>query len=144
MTVIVLDIAAFRVQFPAYSNVTTYPNATIQMYFDMSTNYVSANDYGYLRGTSRTLVLYLMTAHLLAIAGAIAGGQPLQAMVSATEGSVSVSLVAPPIKNGWQWWLASTPYGQQLWALLSAQSVGGFYIGGACNRAGFRKPNGTF
>lgn len=144
MAVILLNIAAFRLQFPAFSNVTTFPDATIQMYFDMATNYASTNDYGFLRGTSRTLTLYLLTAHLLAISGAIAAGQPLQVMAGATEGSVSISFVPPPAKNGWQWWLSATPYGQQLWALLCAVSVGGFYVGGAYNRLAFRRPDGSF
>jgi hypothetical protein len=144
MSVITLDIAVFRAQFPAFSNVTTYPDLTVQMYFDMSTNYVSDENAGYLRDSSRTLALYLMTAHLLAIATATNSGKPIQAIVSASEGSVSVSLAAPPVKSGWQWWLSSTPYGAQLWSLLSVKAVGGFYIGGALNRSGIRKPNGAF
>lgn len=141
---IVLDKQAFRAQFPAYSNTATFTDVTVQMYFDMATNYVNADDAGFLRGSSRTLVLYLMTAHLLSISTAISAGQPLQALSGASEGSVSVTMVAPPAKNGWQWWLSSTPYGQQIWALLSAKSVGGFYIGGSLVRSGFRKTDGSF
>lgn len=144
MAAITLDIAAFRVQFPAFANVLTYPDATIQMYFDMSSNTISTNDVGYLRGMSRTLALYLMSCHLLKIADGIASGTPVQAMQSASEGSVSIGFITPPLKNRWQWWLSATPYGQQLLAMLEAIAVGGLYIGGSFNRAGFRKPNGSF
>ena len=30
----------------------------------------------------------------------------------ATVGEVSITKLAPPVKDGWEWWLASTSYGQ--------------------------------
>lgn len=126
MSVLVLDIADFRAQFPAFSNTTTYPDVMIGMWFDMATNYISDEDTGVLNGSSRLLALYLMTAHLLAIQTAINNGQPLQAMQSVTEGSVSISLVPPPVRSMWKWWLASTPYGQQLSVLLSINPLVAF------------------
>jgi hypothetical protein len=144
MATITLDINAFRQMFPAFNSIVNYPDETLLMYFDMASNYVSIEDYGYLRGQSRTLALYLMLAHLLMIMDAIVAGNPLQAMTSASEGSVSIGLVPPPVKNNWQWWLASTAYGQQLLGLLSNIAVGGLYIGGDTVRAGFRKTNGAF
>jgi hypothetical protein len=95
-----------------------------------------------------------LTAHLLALGTmqtAGAGGQGQSAggvqggfITSATVGEVSVAKLAPPATNGWQWWLASTPYGQALWALLSVKAVGGFAIGGLPEREGFRKVGGVF
>ena len=144
MATITLDTNTFRQMFPAFNNDANYPDATLQLYFDMASNYVSDEDYGYLRGTSRTLALYLMLAHLLMIQDAITAGNPLQVMNSASEGSVSIGLVAPPVKNNWQWWLSATAYGQQLLSLLSSIAVGGLYIGGDTVRYGFRKTNGAF
>lgn len=144
MSLLTLNITNFRLQFPQFADVTAWPDATIQMYFDMATSYVSNENAGYLRDAPRLLALYLMTAHLLAIADGINNDRPVQAYMNATEGTVSVGFVPPPAANGWQWWLSSTPYGQQLWALLLSKSVGGFYIGGEYNRAGFRRTNGGF
>jgi len=144
MSIIILDIAAFRSQFPAFNNVVSYPDATIQMYYDMSSNFVSTNDVGYLNGTSRVLALYLMTAHLLKIADGIASGNLVQTTQSASEGSVSINFATIPLKNQWQWWLSATQYGQQLLAMLSVIATGGLYIGGSYNRAAMRKPNGSF
>lgn len=65
-------------------------------------------------------------------------------MTSASEGSVSVGMMAPPAKNGWQFWLSSTPYGVQLGALLGVASAGGVFIGGSEERAAFRKAGGVW
>lgn len=144
MTLLTIDIPVFRQQFPAFANGTSFPDVMVQMYFDMATNYVSNENIGFLRDNSRLLAIYLMTAHLLAIADGINTGKVVQPLINATEGTVSVGFAPPPFKDGWEWWLSATPYGQQLWALLSAKSTGGFYVGGANVRAGIRKPQGWF
>jgi hypothetical protein len=141
---LLIDIPVFRVQFKQFEDVLLFPDLTIQMYFDMATNYISNSDYGRLNGSSRLLALYLMTAHLLYITDSINQGKPAQMTISASEGTVSVGFQPPPITNGWQWWLSATPYGQQLWALLSSLSVGGFYVGRANSREGFRHTDGYF
>lgn len=144
MTDIVLNIADFRVDFAEFSNSTTYPDNRIQRRFDMGTDYVSPVDYGSLNGNARRDALYLMTAHLLKIQDAIASGLPLAFVTSASQGSVSVGLMPPVVKNHFQYWLSTTPYGSQLWALLKVKSVGGFMVGGSDTMRGFRKNNGRF
>ena len=57
---------------------------------------------------------------------------------------VTVTNMPPPVKNGWQFWLATTPYGMQLWALLKRMAGAGLYIGGLPERRAFRKVFGTF
>ena len=144
MTLLTIDIPTFRQQFPAFADAVVFPDVMIQMYFDMATNYVNNENIGFLRDNSRLLAIYLMTAHLLAIANGINTGNLVQPVINATEGAVTVGFAPPPFKNGWEWWLNATPYGQQLWALLSAKSTGGFYIGGSNVRSGIRKPQGWF
>ena len=86
-----------------------------------------------------------MTAHLLFLNKKIDdGNNATGAVQSATEGSVSVSFTAPPSRDGWEYWLSSTPYGVQLWALLSGLMVGGAYIGGLPERKAVRKVGGVF
>jgi hypothetical protein len=138
------DIAAFRAMFPAFADVTKYPDLALQGYWTMAVNYIYDNDTWAICGDTLQLALNLMTAHLAASFALINSGQNAVVVAGAAEGSVSVSMVPPPIKTGWQFWLCTTPYGIQLWALLSSLTVGGFYIGGLPERSGFRKIGGFF
>lgn len=122
---------------PAYSNAELYPEATLQAYWNSAINYVSDQNFGYVNGDSRQYALNLMTAHLVYIAGLIANGQVPNLMQNATIDKVTVGLTPPPLKNQWQWWLSVSPYGQQLFALLQVNSVGGSYIGGSAVLSGF-------
>lgn len=132
----------FRQQFPAFANDTTYPDAMLQMYFDMATCYVSDRNYGFLRNCCRGLALNLLVAHIISLGTAIVAGDPTGTITSATIDKISVTLLAPIAKNGWQFWLNQTPYGQQLLALLSKAGCGGLYIGGRPETAAFRKVYG--
>ena len=51
---------------------------------------------------------------------------------------VQITAIPVPLKNQWGWWLSISGYGQQLWALLQVNSVGGFYIGGSPILTSFR------
>lgn len=141
---IVLSIPLFRSMFPAYSNVTTYPDALVTMNWEFATEYISADDYGVLSGNSRSRAIYLMTAHIFNLSDIIAGGQ-VPAMVSGSSiDKISVSLTPPPITNQLHWWLSLTGYGAQLLALIRMKMAGGFYIGGSAEHSNFRKVDGSF
>lgn len=143
MATLTFDVANFRSQFPAFANAGDFPDATLQQYWDWATCYIDDNgSYGELTGTCRQLALNFMTAHLTATSVIIAGGDVPGVASSASVDKVSVSMQPPPQSNQWQWWLATTPYGQQLLSLLSARSVGGFYVGGLPERDPFRKVGG--
>lgn len=144
MAVITFNVTDFRAAFPAFANVTKYPDATLQGYFDAATCYVSPENCGSLRDGCRTRALYLMTAHLAALSDLIASGQTPGQVQSATIDKVSVSMTPPPNANQWQWWLGLTPYGMQLLALLQAKSVGGFSVGGLPEASAFRKVFGVY
>lgn len=144
MTLILFDAALFRTQCPAFANSTTYPDITIQAYWDTAISYISNSDYGCLSVATRTLAINLMTAHLMALAAIVATGQVPGLVNSATIDKISVTLTAPPVKDQWSWWLNLTPYGQQLLALLNVHSVGGFYVGGLPEIRAFRKAGGIF
>lgn len=138
------DVAVFRLSFPEFANATTYPDAQLQMYWDNGTNYIYSYDNSLIDGANLQLALNLMTAHLAKTFAMIAAGQTPAVMNSATEGSVSISMTPPPAKNMWQWWLATTPYGVQLMALLQSLVVGGLYIGGGGELGAFRRVGGNF
>jgi hypothetical protein len=142
--IIEFNVTLFRAQFPAFENPAVYPDARLQMYWNMAICYISNKDYGWLQGDCRVLALNLMTAHLVATSDIIKNGQISQLLNGATIDKINVSLTAPPLKNQWQWWLSTTPYGAQLWALLQANSVGGFYVGGLPELSAFRRVGGGF
>lgn len=130
--------AQFRAQFPAFANPATYTDVTLQQYFNAAGLYVQNSKYGFLGAAGATLqCLYLLTAHLAYIGTQIMNGQTPGVTITATIDKISVGLQQAVLKNQWQYWLQSTPYGQQLLALLQVQSVGGFYERGGLGRAGF-------
>lgn len=155
-----LDVATFRLLFPAFANPQQFPEAYISAQWDMATSYIAPWDNCFISGKHLQNALNLLTAHLMQLnvnmgqgggsssGGAGGSGDSCGAVVGVVTGAtidkVSVQMAAPTTRNGWQYWLASTPYGMQLWALLKALSAGGFYIGGRPERAGFRKIGGRF
>lgn len=138
------DIPNFRIDYPAFSNATTFPDVTLQLYWDNATCYIDNLNYGYLNGDCRYQALTLMTAHLASLSVLIASGQIPGLVQTSTIDKISVGLTPPPLLNQFQWWLCITPYGQSLLALLQVSSVGGFYIGGLPERLAIRKVGGTF
>ena len=144
MTDITLVLSDFRLQFPAFTSSVTYPDAQITMYFGMASDYISVTNYGLLVNGSRTLALYLLTAHLLQISVNFLNNKPAGTITSATEGSVSISLMQPQARNEWQFWLNQTGYGQQLLALIRVKAAFGFYTAGSYSSGNIRKYNGNF
>jgi hypothetical protein len=149
------DPAKFREMFPAFKDTTKYSDAMLNLWYGVATEFISDVDSPCrtLNGDSLQYALYLLVAHLLYLMGqqtgpssgsGSGGGKQGGFVTSATVGEVSVSKLAPPAKDGWEWWLAGSPYGQQLWALLSLKAVGGFSVGGLPERQAFRKVGGVF
>ena len=131
MTVITLTVDGFRSDFVEFSNTETYSNELISSFINRSYGYISRNVYGILSEADRKLALELMTAHLLTINSKISSNTATGQIASTSIDAISVSLVAPVNKNAWQYWLNSTPYGQQLLALLQAHAPAGIYYGGS-------------
>ena len=136
------DLESFKTSFPALATVAP---ASLGAYFTDATVFLGVYDGCLLSGDVLQRCLNLLTAHLAQTSNLLLSGQSQVAPIaSATQGSVSLSMVPPPATSGWQYWLASTPYGQQLWALLSMRGAGGFLIGGSLERKAFRKAGGVF
>lgn len=142
--ILTFDVAQFRAEFPEFANATTFPDVTLQMYWDNATCYVSDVNCGTLAGECRQLALNLMTAHLTKLSQLILAGQTPGLVQNATVDKVTVGLTPPPLRSEWQWWLMTTPYGMQLLALLQGRSVGGFYVGGLPETSAFRRVGGVY
>jgi len=146
--ILTLTIADFRAMFPVFANPVAFPDAVINMQYATATIYISDSNCGVLNGTARLTALYQMTAHLIALNVLVAenDGSVPGITTAARVGSVSVTLLPPPAKNQFQWWLNQTPYGAALLALLKRKAVGGFFIGGGGEGplGGFRRAGGGF
>lgn len=141
-----LDITKFRTLFAEFADTTKYPDVLLQTWYTVAGEYLSLEDYACgLNGDTLDLALMQLTAHLMKSSVMLSGnkGAPM-VMTSATIDKVSVSTLPPPIKNGWQYWLSTTPYGAQLWALLCMRSAGGFVYGGNGELGAFRRAYGVF
>lgn len=142
--ILTFDVALFRQQFPAFANALVFPDALLQMYWDMAICYISNMNCGWLNNGCRQLAINMMVAHLAALNVLIAEGITPQLIKNSTIDKITVTLEMPKVPNQWIWWLNTTPYGMQLLALLKANSAGGFYIGGKPELSAFRTAYGTF
>ncbi|AHG75432.1 Phage protein [Mannheimia varigena USDA-ARS-USMARC-1296] len=138
-----MNITDFRTMFPVFDDLD---DPTIELWAEVAEEHLKAS--WVLNGKRLDIAMKLMTAHLLHInvGGESDGGSAQNSgiVASASEGSVSVSFATPSTKNAWQHWLAGSPYGLQLWALLKQWSAAGFYIGGLPERKAVRKVGGVF
>ena len=144
MATIIFDVALFRQQFPEFANDTDYPDATLQMYWNMATCYISSEDYGCLQGECRRDALNMLTAHIARYYTQINNGNDPGFVSSATIDKVSVSRMTPQQTDQWNFWLSQTRYGQMLAALLMVTGAGGLYIGGINERSAFRQNGGVY
>jgi hypothetical protein len=137
-----IDLVAFRAMFTEF---VPTPDLVINAYFGAAGNYIGTDDvWDGLKDASLDYALQLMTAHLIKIGLEAGSDTSSGVVVSSGVADVSVSLMPPPAKDGWQFWLSSTPYGLQLWALLSVRAAGGWIIGGSPETRSFRKAGGCF
>jgi hypothetical protein len=143
MALHVFDLTSFQAACPALA--ATDPTA-LGLTFTNATFIMTPYDGCLLNGTSLQYALNLMTGHLTQIASMLAAdpGAVIGPVSNATEGSVSLGLVPAPATSMWAYWLAATPYGLQLLALLSVKTAGGIMVGGSLERASFRQAGGIF
>lgn len=129
MAAIQYNDANFRMLFPAFTSTATYPEALLQLYWNCATDYINACQqwWGVNGANQLTLALNQMTAHITYVMGLAAAGQSTGITVSAGIDKINTAIMPPPVKNMWQYWLATSPYGQQLLALLEAKAVGGYF-----------------
>lgn len=134
------DPVAFQQAFPAFSDT---PTAAIQVWVEIVEQSPMASWFDCAPTTQQQLIVAHI-GYLLANANTIGNSQGGGAVVSATEGSVSASFVAPPVRDGLEYYLSGSVYGQMLWAMLNIGAAGGVYVGGLPERRAYRKVGGVF
>jgi len=145
MAILAFSAAEFRAQFPG--QFLTESDAILELYWDTAVCYVSPDDSaGIMSSDCRRTALNLMTAHLITVAGAATIGMQSGFIESGTIDKVSVNVQAYPPTSQYQWFFNQTPYGVQLYALLSAQIVGGLYVDPfrKAELGSFRRAGGEF
>ena len=137
------DIAKFRAVFTQFASDTLYPDALITFWADFAKCELSESCL--LFGDCYDNALMLVVAHILTLMTTAAQGNgQTGALTSAAIDKVSVGYTAPPYQSGWQYWLTQTPYGVQLWSLLSVLAAGGFYVNGWPEASAFRRAGGVY
>lgn len=140
----IFDIVTFRGMFPAFADTATYPDLSITGWAAMAQ--CSITESCALHTDCFELAVYLLTAHIGTLLTRAAVGMASGVLTAATIDKVSVGFAPPPFRSGWAYWLAQTPYGVQLQAMLSVQAVGGFYMAGTRTPelGSFRRAGGRF
>lgn len=129
------DLPTFRSLYPQFSSVS---DEAVTLTAGQGDCYISST-------CADDCAIYLMVAHLLQLSQNAASGTPGGQVVSASIDKVSVSVAqAPGANNSYTYWLNSTPYGQQLAALLARCAAGGTHAGGLPERAAFRSVGGLY
>ena len=136
---VVVSLQEFYKEYPEF-NKDEYKNIC-PFAFRQTKNFISVKNCYRLKDEQRKAAIYLMTAHLSVLTlknqsgAAGAGGAGAGIVTSASVGEVSVSYQQIPTNNDmFDFWLATTPYGQELLALLDMLSSVPFYIGGSLER----------
>lgn len=125
-----VSVLGFRANFPEFSP-DKYTDEALELALTQAQLHVSPKNGFGLKDGARAYAIYLMTAHLRAMADMAASGQITgRAKTASSIYQVSVSYAMPPAKDMKEYWLGLTIYGQQLQALLKSRTAAGFFFGG--------------
>jgi hypothetical protein len=144
MTQIVFDGDVFRKSFPAFADESLYPDECVSIFWDMATCYISDQTNCLLDEKCLTLLINLMTAHLVFINNAQEEGGDTAMVEQATIDDVMVKSAIPDVEDPFTWWMLQTSYGKQYYSLISSMIAGGFYAGGSLDISAFRRAAGDF
>lgn len=144
MSEVIVTISDFRSTFVEFANTTQYPDALVSRFITMAEAYCSTKNFR-IKPATRILLIELMTAHLITLNNidptthtATGASSTTGFEASASVDGVSVSRAIPNSKNGFESWIQSTGYGQQYWALLTANNPTGVHYVGVPNVFGIR------
>jgi Protein of unknown function (DUF4054) len=134
VAVVVFSQDAFNQRYPEFApTVAAFPTAP-QACFDEAGIYCDNTDFSRVPVSIRTVLLNMLTAHILFIGYGIVGVSPASQAVgrvqSAGEGSVNVSLDMGPVTNTQAWYL-QTKYGAAYWQASAAYRTA-LYIAPRC------------
>lgn len=119
MAIVTLDISEFRDIYPMFADSSKFSDSMIQNGFDNAELKVSNTNCSIVPEKPRKVLLYMLTAHIIAIRmEAIDGDWQAGILSSATEGSVSIGMSTHNIPDRNAWYMR-TPFGQEYWEMTS-------------------------
>ena len=123
MAVVVFNETAFLQRYPEFTpTVAAFPGVD-QACFDEAGIYCDNTDFSRVPVSIRTVLLNMLTAHILFLGFGIVGVSPATQAVGrvkdAGEGSVHASLDMGPVTNSQAWYL-QTKYGAAYWQASAA------------------------
>lgn len=136
---VVVSLSEFYSEYPEFN--TDQYSTICPIALRQSKTFISINNCGRLTDDKRKTAIYLMSAHLSVLSLrnqtniTSSGGSTAGIVASAAVGEVNVSYQQIPTdKSMFDYWLATTPYGLELLALLEMLSTIPFYVGGSLER----------
>lgn len=139
------DPVAFREAFPYFASETKYPTEQLAGYFAVATLSIYPYDWLLVSGDTLQRMLDLFTAHLAyRYNQMLQGNNAVGVVTGATIDKVNVSMQVPATVKAWQAWLLLSPFGLELWAMISALKPKAIPVGGLPERQGFRRVGGGF
>ena len=135
MSQVVFTISQFRTDFDEFANTQKYTDAFLNRMLRTATAFISTQNFR-IEPDTRVLLIELMMGHLITlytadptgVANSLAGSAAEE--VSASVGGVSVTRQTHIANDNFEQWIQATGYGQQFWAILTAQNpTGVFYYG---------------
>lgn len=122
-----LNLSTFRSRFGEFSSSNEFSDDELNSLYEIAIIYCVGSE------SWREYAQQLMLAHMLKIQELSASGNAPRQVASASESSVSVSIVPPPSGSDLSYWYQLTTYGQQLAALYRTKAPEGYYpIGRLC------------
>lgn len=135
MSQVNVTISQFRTDFTEFADSQKYTDGFLTRMLRTATAFISRENFR-IEPDIRVLLIELMMGHLITlytmdpsgIAGSLASSAAEE--VSASVGSVSVTRQTHIANDNFEQWIQATGYGQQFWAILTAQNpTGVFYCG---------------
>jgi len=110
MTIVAFNATTFKARYPAFTGVD---DGLLELYFAEATLHLNNTNASIVLDIPvRTMLLYMLTAHIAFLAARDAG--MVGRVNTATEGSVSVGSEFAPLQ-GSQAWFAQSQYGAAFW-----------------------------
>jgi hypothetical protein len=132
---VTLTVERFRADFTEFADEAKHTEPALQNSINRASLFVSRQNSIYFADDNRLLALELMAAHIQTLSLSLGQGNSQGGLVGASSvGSVSVTLIPPPIKRQFDFWMNQTGYGQQYLALMQAHSPAGMFMGGSYQR----------
>ena len=142
MADLTLDLATFRTRFPGLAAVS---DDVVEWAFQVSADYISPVNYGWIHDNARLDAMYFMAAHIAFLLNKANLNQIHGIVTSTGQGSENVGFAQPPYgSNALRYWLMKSAYGELALGILLSHAAGGLYVGGSRVQSTVRKYNGRF